>query len=331
MAPGDKGLGKAGPGRWMLGALAAAAGIGFASPVAAQTSLTIMVFQGMQNLPLLAAQSKGFFDKRGLKVDVKIAPNSDELRNGLAEGRYQIVHSAADNAVAMVEMAKIDTAIVIGGDNGLYHLYAQAGIGSIADLRGKRVVVDAPNTAYAFQLYEMLRLAGLGKGDYEVKVSGATFKRLEDLEKDKVNTATMLNPPFSLRAAKAGLKDLGEAVKAIGPYQATAGFVLRSWAKGNPDMLVKYLAAYLEGLRWAMDPGNKTEAVKLYVEGLKVPEDIAAGCYDAFLSGTARDAAFDMAGFRNVLELRSRFTDSIPMAAEKYVDLSYYQKALAGL
>ncbi len=66
---------------------------------AEDTKLTIMVFQGLQNLPLLVAQSKGFFAKRGLSVDIKIAPNSDELRNGLAEGRYQIVHTAVDNAL----------------------------------------------------------------------------------------------------------------------------------------------------------------------------------------------------------------------------------------
>ena len=51
-----------------------------------------MVFQGVQNLPLFAAQTKGFFAKRGLAVDMKFTPTSDELRNGLAEGRYQIVH-----------------------------------------------------------------------------------------------------------------------------------------------------------------------------------------------------------------------------------------------
>ena len=79
----------------------------------AQTKLTIMVFQGVQNLPLFAAQTKGFFAKRGLEVDIKIAPTSDELRNGLAEGRYQIVHGAIDNAVAMAEVAKADIAVVM--------------------------------------------------------------------------------------------------------------------------------------------------------------------------------------------------------------------------
>ena len=86
------------------------------APAGAETQLTVMVFQGVQNLPLFAAQEKGFFARRGLAVDLKIAPTSDEMRNGLAEGRYQIVHGAVDNAVAMAEVAKADIAMVNGGD-----------------------------------------------------------------------------------------------------------------------------------------------------------------------------------------------------------------------
>lgn len=314
-----------------LAAMATAATIGLTGPASAQTNLTIMVFAGMQNLPLFAAQSKGIFAKHGLKVDIKIAPNSDELRNGLAEGRYQIVHAAVDNAVAMIEVAKADAAVVIGGDNGINHLFVQPEVKSYADLKGKKVAVDAPNTAYAFLAYEMLRLNGLNKGDYEVVVVGATFRRLEALQKDKTLMASMLNPPFSFRAAKAGLKDMGEAVKAVGPYQATAGFVMRPWARANADTLDKYLKAYLEGLRWARDPKNKAEAIKLYVDGLKLPEDIAAMCYDAAMTGLAKDAALDMEGFKNVLALRARHTGSGPLSAEKYVDLSYYKKALGAM
>ena len=73
----------------------------------------------------------------------------------------------------------------------------QPEIGAVADLRGKTVIVDAPNTAYALQLYEMLARAGLKKGDYEVKVVGATFRRAEAIRSDKTIAASMLNPPFS--------------------------------------------------------------------------------------------------------------------------------------
>jgi ABC-type nitrate/sulfonate/bicarbonate transport system substrate-binding protein len=301
------------------------------------TQLTIMVFQGVQNLPLFAAQTRGFFGKRNLEVEIKIAPTSDEMRNGLAEGRYQIVHGAIDNAVAMAEVAKADIAVVIGGDNGWNRLVVQSGIRSVADLRGKTVIVDAPNTAYALQLYDMLAQAGLNKGDYEVKVVGATFRRLEAIRGDKTIAASMLNPPFSVLAQKAGLKNLGSAVKSVGPYQATGGFVMRAWAKQNEDVLVKYLQAYVEGVRWSLDPANKETAIKLLMDRLKLAEDVATAAYTFATDpaeGFARDGKVDIEGFRNVLKLRAQHLGTwggTPPPPEKYLDLSYYQKASAGL
>jgi ABC-type nitrate/sulfonate/bicarbonate transport system substrate-binding protein len=307
------------------------------APAKAQTKLTVMVFQGVQNLPLFAAQEKGFFARRGLAVELKIAPTSDEMRNGLAEGRYQIVHGAVDNAVAMAEVAKADIAVVNGGDNGWNQLIVQADIGAVADLRGKTVIVDAPNTAYALQLYELLARAGLKKGDYDVKVVGATFRRAEAIRSDKTIAASMLNPPFSNGAEKAGLKNMGSAVKAIGPYQATAGFVMRAWAKANEDTLVKYLQGYIEGVRWTLDPQNKAQAIDFLKERLKLADDIATRAYEIATDpaeGFAKDSALDLEGFRNVLKLRATHLGTwggVAPAPEKYIDLSYYQKAFAGL
>jgi ABC-type nitrate/sulfonate/bicarbonate transport system substrate-binding protein len=68
---------------------------------AQDAKLAVIVFPGVQNLPMFAAQAKGLYAKRGLNVEIKFTPNSDELRNGLAEGRYQIAHSAVDNAFAL--------------------------------------------------------------------------------------------------------------------------------------------------------------------------------------------------------------------------------------
>jgi ABC-type nitrate/sulfonate/bicarbonate transport system substrate-binding protein len=191
---------------------------------AQDTKLTVIVFPGVQNLPMFAAQAKGFYAKRGLAVELKFTPNSDELRNGLAEGRYQIAHSAVDNAFALKDKANVDIAVVFGGDDSFNRLIVQPEIASLADLKGKTVAVDALNTAYAFQLYEMLRQKGLNKGDYEVKSVGGTSQRLEALTKDKTYAAAIMNPPFSIRAEKAGLKVLGTVADAIGAYQGSAGF-----------------------------------------------------------------------------------------------------------
>jgi ABC-type nitrate/sulfonate/bicarbonate transport system substrate-binding protein len=305
-----------------------------ASPQAGQaddSKLTVIVFPGVQNMPMFAAQAKGFYAKRGLNVELKFTPNSDELRNGLAEGRYQIAHSAVDNAFALKDKANVDIAVVLGGDNSFNRLVVQPEIGSLAEIKGKAVAVDAVNTAYAFQLYEMLRQKGLNKGDYEVKPIGGTGSRLEAMTKDKTLMAAMLNPPFSVRAEKAGLKIMDTAAAALGAYQGTSAFVLRAWGQANADTLVKYLEAYVEGLRWSFDPKNKAEAVGLLVERLKLPEDVATLSYDSTKDGFNRDGAIDMEGVKNVLKLRAQFEGGTPADPEKYLDLSYYQKVRAGL
>lgn len=303
---------------------------------AQQTSLTIMVFAGVQNLPLIAAEEQGYFAKRNLKVEQKIAPTSDELRYGLADGRYQIVHGGVDNAVAMSETGK-EIAIVIGGDSAGNRLMAQPEIKSIADVKGKTLIVDATNTAYALVAYKMLANAGLKRDvDYQVKVVGATFKRYEAMA-DKSHAASILNPPFSVRALQDGLTDLGGAVDALGPYQATAGWVMKPWAAANPDVLVRYLQAYLEGLRWVMAPANKAAGIKILQERFKLAEPIAVKSFEIYTQskeGFAKDAKLDREGFLNTLKLRAEMLGlwgGTPPDPAKYLDMSFYDKALAGL
>jgi ABC-type nitrate/sulfonate/bicarbonate transport system substrate-binding protein len=132
----------------MIGMLTCAMILGAMSAAPAQTQLKVMVFPGLSNFPIFAAQHKNLFAKHGLAIELLNTPNSDVLRNGLAKGDHQIAHAAVDNAVAMVELAKADVAIVTGGDNGFNRIFVQPQINAYAELRGKTVVVDAPNTAY---------------------------------------------------------------------------------------------------------------------------------------------------------------------------------------
>ena len=318
----------------MLGALACAAMFGTMSAAPAQTHLKVMVFPGLSNFSIFAAEHKYLFAKHGLAVELLNTPNSDVLRNGLAKGDHQIAHAAVDNAVAMVELAKADVAIVTGGDNGLNHIFVQPEINAYADLRGKTVVVDAPNTAFALLLYKALKDAGLNKGDYTVKPVGGTTARLEAMTNA---AAAVLNPPFTFRAGEAGLKDMGTATKAVGAYQSDGAFIMRDWAKANSDALVRYISAYVEGRRWALDPANKAEAIALMSERLKLTPQVAALAYAVATDpaeGIAKDAKFDMAGFANVLKLRAEIEGQWggkPPAPEKYVDLSYYDRALSSL
>src|SRR5260370_10346772 len=86
---------------------------------------------------------------------------------------------------------------------------------------------------------------------------------------DKANAAGILNLPFTVEAAERGLKSLGGLVDLLGPYQAAGAFVMRAWANDNAEALTRYLAAYVQAVRWIRDRNNRNQAVTLLVRKLK--------------------------------------------------------------
>src|SRR6202030_2972682 len=108
--------------------------------------LHVNTFPTARSLPFYVALDRGFFARRGLKVELEFPESSERQREGLAGGTVDIVHSAIDNAVAMIEVAKADVVIVSGGDSGTNEFYVQDDVKDFAGIRGKTIVVDATNT-----------------------------------------------------------------------------------------------------------------------------------------------------------------------------------------
>ena len=78
------------------------------------TVVRVNTFPTARSLPFFAGLAKGIFAKHGLKVEVVFTENSRQQREGLAAGKTDVVHSALDNAIAMIEVAKHDVVIVAG-------------------------------------------------------------------------------------------------------------------------------------------------------------------------------------------------------------------------
>jgi ABC-type nitrate/sulfonate/bicarbonate transport system substrate-binding protein len=317
-----------------LGAAAAITGCASAPTMPAlREKLRVKVFPGAQNLPLFAAFEQGIFARHGLDVDLQFTQNSGELRGGLAQGAFDIAHAAADNAVALHETGA-EVAIVSGGDNSMNELFVQSDIASVAQLRGKTLIVDAPNTAYALQAKKILKNAGVQPGEYSVKQVGGTFQRVGAMLADRTNSASTLNPPYSIQAAQRGLRSLGRMSELLGPYQGSSVFVMRPWAQAHPQPLQRYLAAFIESTRWALAPANRESAIALLTKRLEVDAPLAASTYAALTdprNGLAPDCVFDPQGFAAVLAIRAEIEGQWggkPPAQERFVDLQWYRRAL---
>jgi ABC-type nitrate/sulfonate/bicarbonate transport system substrate-binding protein len=319
----------------LIAALALTAAPGYAAEL---VPLRVNAFPNAKALPLHAGIAKGIFARHGLDLALQLTENSKSQREGLAGGQFEIAQAALDNAVAMIEVARQDVVILSGGDSGMNEFIVQPEIGSFADLKGRTVIVDAPDTAYALQAKKILLKAGLHEGaDYTVKPVGAVVYRYKALIEDKSNAGGILNLPFNIQAEEHGLKSLGRLIDLLGPYQAAGAFAMRPWARAHADTVERYLAAYVESLRFVRDPANKDECLALLRDKLKLSESAAALTYAQLTDpgfGFTPDAKFSQEGFRNMLALRAeieRKPNAEPPAPEKYVDLGYYDQAMKSL
>ena len=320
-------------------AMAALLGAGLWSGVQAQQpkaeQVMVLTLVG-RPLPIVAGQMRGTFAKYGIDVKTQNFANSGLLRKALADGTGDLAYAAVDNAVAMVELAGANVEIVSGGEGSQNELDVQPGIATIEELRGKTLLVDAVNTAYALQLKGILLLHGMHAGrDYQLNAYGATPLRLTALLQHKELTGSMLPPPFSIEAKRGGLVELASVASALGAYQAGGHFAERAWAQQHREALVRYLAAYIESQRWLMAPENKQQVIDLMRKEGALDGSVAAETYVLSMTkpgGFAKDARLDAGGFANVLKLRADVEgqwNGQPPPASKYYDGSYYDAALA--
>src|ERR1700686_2458896 len=266
----------------LLGLAALAAELVHSGPASAADPILLRInsFPNAKALPLQAGIGKGFFARRGLKAELELTESSKAQRDGLAAGKFQIAQSAIDNAVAMIEGAKQDVVILSGGDSGMNEFFVQAGINSFAELRSHVILVDAPDTAYALQVKKLLAQHGVPPGASTIKPVGAGVFRLKGMLEDKNNAAAILNLPFTVEAAQAGMKSLGRTIDLLGPYQAAGGFALRAFAEQNRDTAERYLAAYVETLRFVRDPANRAQSIGFLVREQKLDKNIAERTHD---------------------------------------------------
>jgi ABC-type nitrate/sulfonate/bicarbonate transport system substrate-binding protein len=276
----------------------------------------------------------GIFAARGVDLRLVSTENSKEQRTGLARGDFQLVHVAFDNAVSMRDVDGEDVIVVMGGDSGMNELFVQSEITSIEAIKGKRLIVDSPDTAFALQAYKILSDHGLFRDrDYEVKPVGRGELRIAAMLADKNNSAAILNLPYSLDARRLGFRSLGDTTNFVGPYQAGSAFVMRPWAQDNRDLLVRYIAAYLEGLHVVLDPQRHEDCVKVMLEELGTERQIAEETLVLLRApgfGLEPNAVMDEDGMRNTLALRASLQGAPvgDLDPYRYIDPSYHTQAL---
>jgi ABC-type nitrate/sulfonate/bicarbonate transport system substrate-binding protein len=302
--------------------------------------LALVVFPGGFNLPIWAAQRQGLFEENGVRVALTDTPSSTFQMQGLAGGRFDIAMTAFDNVVAYQEgQGEIETApdadlfAFMGSDNGFLSVVGGRGVKSFADLKGRKLSVDALTTGYAFVLRELLARNGISESDVGFERAGGALTRFQELLKG-THAATVLVTPFDLMAMAKGHVRLALAQRELGAYQGVVAASRRAWARDNETALVGFVRGYHAAVGFLLDPANREIAQALLVAKVRaMTPALARQALDVLLDrecGFFEDVRLDTAGMTTVLALRSKFSQAKRVLADpgKYLDTSYREEAL---
>jgi ABC-type nitrate/sulfonate/bicarbonate transport system substrate-binding protein len=280
---------------------------------------------------LYVAQGKGFLEREGVQLDLTYTGSTASATQSLVAGSVDLGNGSIDNFVRAIESGAQLVAVVGEQAPPTYSLLGQPSIASVADLRGKLIMIGGPKDPTLFFIQRMLRPLGLADDDYELTYAGGTAERYAALQSGAV-AATLLGQPFDFAAERQGYRRLANQWDAPLDYQFIGYAVRRDWAASHEDALVRFLRAFRGAHRWLHDPSNRDEAIAILTDVVKLQPEDARETYDLIivrLKAFAPDGEITERAMQGVLDSIVALGDlpAPPPPVSKYVDNRYIQAA----
>lgn len=262
---------------WLALACAVVAGVvagflvtGGNSPTGATTSLTKVTYAydwigpDMEIIPVLAAQEEGFFRAEGLDVSVVFPPSTASTSQFLALNKAQIGFiTTADMADAIAGKVPLLSIANFSMSNN-WGLFTKPGVTTpLSALKGKTVFSYGDNWTDAMLPF-VVKHAGLTMNQIKVvsgtndvaellagKINFSTNTTNYEIPYIKAATKTHVGPGEVLTGSAIGVPNIP-----IWNYATTT-----SYAHAHGKVLKEFLAAVLEGTKWAIK--NPVDGVKL--------------------------------------------------------------------
>jgi len=219
-------------------------------------------------LPYLVAQEKGFFTANGLKVKmIKLEINS-QLVDALIKGQVDFVGdiTLVDILKARSRGDKLQIINTTDYSNGGDGIVAKKTIGSVADLRGKRVAVEQGSLSEKLLFYA-LEKNNLGLQDVE-RVSLPAAEAAQAFIRGEVDAAVTYDPELSEAVAAGGVKIFSTAL-APGLI-IDVGAMRQDYIDREPEKVQAVLRAYFLALDYIKS--NPQEAYAVGAEYFNVSE-----------------------------------------------------------
>jgi NitT/TauT family transport system substrate-binding protein len=258
----------------LLGALL----LGVPAQAAEKISIGVIGGPAAGAWPWAIAQEEGFFQQAGIEPDFVYVPSAPGLMQQLVAGSLDVVGLDgiveavhADAAGASVGMLRI-----INGTTP-YEFDAKPSIKSVKDLKGQTICLGGIKDITRVYVEQIMKANGLTDSEVSFVIVPNTAERLAALKSGTV-AATMLLPPFSLIADKAGFHNIASVRDYAGDIPFAGLFTTAAWAKAHPDAAKNLIHVVDQSIAWFNE--HRDGSIDIMVKVSHAPRDLATESYD---------------------------------------------------
>ena len=286
--------------------------------------------------PYYIAMEKGYFKELGLDVQMEPLQGGSDAVIQLSSGSFDVAAggagvgfwNAVDRGVKFVVVAPLHTEtshqatpMVTSKAN-----FDNGRVKKVADLKGKKVAVNAKGSATDFWLDAALKTGGLTIKDVDYQV--VAFADVAAALTNGAIDAAMLGEPLVTQAEDKGLITR-IADNFIPDFQVTSVYYNQDFAKNHPDAARNFLIAFLKGCRDLQGNGWKDDTnAKMIEKYTKVPAEVMKRSATPTCEPNGALHVDDFMKLQSFFLQRGDLTYAKPIDFKALVDPAYVANAL---
>lgn len=197
--------------------------------------------------PWMLAAQRGYYAAEGLDVNFVMGKGGADVAKQVGAGNAQLGGGVGDTPIIVRSFGiPVKNVAVLGGKSFMHlAINKDAGVQSVAQLKGKTVGVMSYSDTTYFALLGMLRANNLTKNDLDIQASGPAVWKLFA---DKKIPALASIPEWTVNARDAGVNV--EIIPADKYFKSMAQAIIASdkTIKEDPELIRSFVRATLKGL-----------------------------------------------------------------------------------
>lgn len=273
--------------------------------------------------PVWVAHDAGIYRRNNLNVEMVVVSGASPLTAALLSNQLQFVsQEAVTSVLTAASGARIKMVLSIQSKMA-YQIWALPEIKQVTDLKGKPISPSRPGSGPHHAMWLVLEKAGLdpAKDVKQLPIAGSQ-SRIAALQSRQVY-ATILNPPFTSVARKAGLRLLADTRDLDVEYQGIALATLETLINANPDLVRRFTSATLQA--GDLMRKDKEIAIRAGVKYSKRSSDEVEDGYDQLMPAISASGRISLRGLKSHLEFAADhgFISRPVPAPESFVDMRF--------